>query len=290
MTPTVATESRWLEVRGRRLHLHALGDGPPLVLLHGGGADASLISWGAISRLLADRFRLYLPDWPGYGLSEPWPDTLRSADLPDIVERIREGLHLERLDLAGVSLGGLATLSYALAHPDRLRRAAVFGCGGLQERAPYHALAWSVLHLPLLGPALARAQWGTLGRFPGLLRASLKSLLPTFTSVPDELVRLVRDELTSRSDPTVFFRWQRDEIHPRGLRTDLSDRLGEIAAPVLMLHGSKDIAGPEGELDMRPRRPEAAARGMQHQVVPTAQLDEQRVDRADRNTATTAGV
>lgn len=244
MSGVPATENHWLDVRGRRLHVHAVGDGPPLVLLHGGGADASLVSWGKIADLLADRHRLYLPDWPGYGRSEPWTDTLRSADLPDVVERVREHLQLERLDLVGVSLGGLAALSYALAHPDRLHRVAVFGCGGLQDRAPYHGVARFALNLPLVGSALARAQWRTLGRFPGLLRASLKTLLPTFATVPDELVRMVQAELAARTDPTVFYRWQRDELGPGGLKTDLVDRLGEIAAPVLMLHGTKDIAVP----------------------------------------------
>lgn len=243
MSPVPATESRWLDVRGRRLHVHAVGVGPPLVLLHGGGADASLISWGRIVELLADRFRLYLPDWPGYGRSEPWSDTLRSEDLPHVVERIRTHLELDRLDLVGVSLGGLAALSYALEYPDRLRRAAVFGCGGLQDRAPYHRVARFALQGPQ-GAALARLQWRNLGRSSRLLRASLKSLLPTFASVPDDLVRMVQDELNARPDPTVFFRWQRDELGPRGLKTDLSGRVGAITAPVLMLHGTKDMAVP----------------------------------------------
>ncbi len=244
MNPALRTESRWLEVRGHPLHIHALGEGPPLVLLHGGGADASLVSWGAIAPRLAHRFRLYLPDWPGYGRSEAWPDTLRSTDLPDIVDHVRTNLCLERLDLIGISMGGLATLAYALAHPDRIRRAAVFGCGGLQDRAPYHTLAWPFLHLPLLGPALARMQWRTYASRPGLLRSSLKALLPSFREVPDDVVLLVQDELAGRSDHTVFFRWQRDEMGLRGLRTDLSERLGAIAAPVLMLHGTRDIAVP----------------------------------------------
>ena len=244
MNPAARTESRWLEVRGHRLHLHVLGEGPTLLLLHGGGADASLVSWGAIAPRLARRFRLVLPDWPGYGRSEPWTDTLRSADLPEIVEEVRTDLDLEHLDVVGGSLGGLAALSYALARPGRLRRTAVFGCGGLQDRAPYHALAWPFLHLPLLGPALARAQWRAFARRPGLLRSSLKTLLPSFREVPDDVVRLVQDELAGRSDHTVFFRWQRDELTLRGLRTDLSDRLGDIAVPVLMLHGTRDLAVP----------------------------------------------
>lgn len=62
--------------------------------------------------------------------------------------------------------------------------------------------------------------------------------------MPDDLVRMVQDGLNARTDPTVFYRWQRDELGPRGLKTDLVDRLGEITAPVFMLHGTKDLAVP----------------------------------------------
>lgn len=242
----ITPKSLWLDSAARRLHVNTLGaeTAPPLVLLHGGGADSSLLSWGALIEPLSARFRLYLPDWPGYGRSEPRDGTLRSEDLPLIVENLRDHLQIDRLDMVGISMGGLASVAYALEYPDRVGRIAVFGCGGLQNKAPYHGLAWLFLHLPVLAEPLARWQWRVFSRRPKLLRNSLRALLPSFREIPSELVEMVQAELAARTDDLVFFRWQRDEIRLGGLKTDMSSRLGEIHAPVLMLHGTKDLAVP----------------------------------------------
>lgn len=51
------------------------GDGPPVVLLHGGGIDEALLSWRhALPALATDR-RVVAPDWPGYGESDPPTET-----------------------------------------------------------------------------------------------------------------------------------------------------------------------------------------------------------------------
>lgn len=233
-----------LLVQGRRLVVHTAGSGTPLLLLHGGGADSALLSWGAIAPELAQSYRVILPNWPGYGGSEPRGDTLRSEDLPDIVEELRRWIGVERIRLVGISLGGLASVGYALKYPHRAERVAVFGCGGVQDRAPYHAIAWVFLHLPLLGRAMAVAQWSSFAKNQKLLTKSLKSLFPTTEAVPAELPGLVAQELQSRSDQSVFFKWQRDEIRLGGLKTNFTDRLPDLACPVLMIHGTKDIAVP----------------------------------------------
>ncbi len=83
--------------------------------------------------------------------------------------------------------------------------------------------------------------------------------VPTFTEVPDELVRLVQAELAGRSDHTVFFRWQRDEMRPRGFSTNLSDRLGDIAAAVAP--GREQVALDEGRDEGRGDPPPAPTAG-----------------------------
>ncbi|MEM9456357.1 MAG: alpha/beta hydrolase [Myxococcota bacterium] len=220
------------------------GTGEPVMLLHGGGADSALVSWGATAEALAADFRVYLPDWPGYGQSEPWDRTLRSEDLPAIVEQIRQTLEIDRLTLVGISMGGLASIAYALGYPDNVDRIVVFGSGGVQDWAPYHFIAWPLLHLPWLGRWMAQWQWKCLARYPALLRRSLRSLLPTHETVPEALVDLIAAELRNREDHTVFFRWQRDEVRLRGLRANFTSRLAELRAPTLVVHGTRDIAAP----------------------------------------------
>ena len=52
-------------------YLHAGNDGPPVVLLHGGGMDAASVSWRTVQPALAGEFRTFAPDWPGFGESDP---------------------------------------------------------------------------------------------------------------------------------------------------------------------------------------------------------------------------
>ncbi|MCB1742206.1 MAG: alpha/beta fold hydrolase [Gammaproteobacteria bacterium] len=54
-------------VGGQTWHLQILGEGPPVLMLHGCGASAD--SWRGLARLLADQFEIICPDLPGHGLS-----------------------------------------------------------------------------------------------------------------------------------------------------------------------------------------------------------------------------
>ena len=53
-----------------RTEMIEVGEGPPLVLIHGGLGEAG--GWAPIMTLLARRFHLYAPDRPGHGLSDPF--------------------------------------------------------------------------------------------------------------------------------------------------------------------------------------------------------------------------
>ncbi|MFW6289011.1 MAG: alpha/beta fold hydrolase [Spirochaetota bacterium] len=241
----MTTESaREIRVRGRGLRLFEKGSGQTVVLLHGGGADSSLLSWGSVFDPLAERLHVYAPDWPGYGGSEPIDGVLTNEQLVATLEALLDQLGVETPHLVGISMGGEAALGYALAHPDRVKTMTLVGSGAMQERAPFHALAWPILHLPVVAKQLARWQWAMFARSPKLLERSLRALLPSWQEIPGELVRMIQDELNGRVKPEVFFEWQADEVRIGGLRTNFTPRLGELSMPVKILHGDKDIAVP----------------------------------------------
>jgi len=73
-TPKVETgetliNSYTSEITGRRTHYLATGVGAPVVLLHGNGDSARV--WRQTLQALAGTYRLYAPDLPGFGESEP---------------------------------------------------------------------------------------------------------------------------------------------------------------------------------------------------------------------------
>ncbi|BDT92792.1 4,5-9,10-diseco-3-hydroxy-5,9,17-trioxoandrosta-1 (10),2-diene-4-oate hydrolase [Nocardia sputorum] len=134
---TAESTSRYAQVRpGLRLHYHeaGVGNGPTIVLLHGGGPGAS--SWSNFARnipVLAEHFHVLAVDQPGYGRSDkptehPQYFVHSASALKDLLD------HLEitsRVHLLGNSLGGGAAVRFALDYPDRAGKLILMGPGGL---------------------------------------------------------------------------------------------------------------------------------------------------------------
>lgn len=108
--------------------LDGMGEGPPVVLIHGLGAE------GTAYINLAERLRpvvseLWMPDLPGHGHSRPWHTLTTRA----LVQGVTEGLH-QLLDrpavLHGNSLGGYTALWVASTIPDQVAGVLVTSPGG----------------------------------------------------------------------------------------------------------------------------------------------------------------
>lgn len=131
-----------------------LGDGPPLLLVHGGG-DAAF-EWVPVLETLARRHRVLAVDRPGHGLADPFDydgvDILEHAVV--FLREILDALELDAVDIAGNSMGGLWSVAFALEAPDRVSRLALVGAPpGVTRRVPM--MLW-VFGLPLLARPVAR--------------------------------------------------------------------------------------------------------------------------------------
>jgi len=103
-------------------HLLTAGppDGPPVVLLHGGGATAT--SWADLAARLAGRSRLLAPDQPGDpGLSTPARLPRSTADLVSWLSELRAACGIERWHVVGHSAGAHLGLVSALADAGAVR-------------------------------------------------------------------------------------------------------------------------------------------------------------------------
>jgi pimeloyl-ACP methyl ester carboxylesterase len=89
------------------------GSGPPVLLLHGAGAN--LMSMQALARELSPRFRVITADLRGHGRSgdDPWEWEAVLGDL----EAVRDELGLPEPIVAGWSLGGMIAALWAVRHP-----------------------------------------------------------------------------------------------------------------------------------------------------------------------------
>lgn len=109
-----------------RIHYRDVGDGPPIVILHGGwGYDPYPFDHQIAA--LAPRHRIVIPDRPGYGRSEPI-DTLATTFHQSAAEEtlaVIDALHLDRPILWGHSDGAIVALLIGLQAPDRVAGAIV---------------------------------------------------------------------------------------------------------------------------------------------------------------------
>jgi pimeloyl-ACP methyl ester carboxylesterase len=122
----VALKSRMFEVQGLSVEVLEAGSGTPLVFLHGGG----IIEGVDFLAALADRFHVYAPLLPGYGRSEPNLTLTSREAVADHLGAVLDALDLDRVHLAGHSLGGWRAANFAARHPQRVNRmvlAAPFG-------------------------------------------------------------------------------------------------------------------------------------------------------------------
>jgi hypothetical protein len=113
-----------IEIDGESIHYELLGQGPPLVLIHGGFMDRRV--WDDQFGILARHFTTIRYDLPGFGLS-PMPRRPRdpSSDLLLLLDH----LGVRRAHVVGLSMGGGIALDFAAAHPDRLLRLVVVSSG-----------------------------------------------------------------------------------------------------------------------------------------------------------------
>ena len=101
------------------LKYEVLGDGPPVVVLHGlFGAGRN---WITVARALATRYRFHLVDLRNHGGS-PHTDTMTYVDMVNDVRQLLVSLGLEEFTLVGHSMGGKAAMTLALTEPQGLRR------------------------------------------------------------------------------------------------------------------------------------------------------------------------
>lgn len=127
--PVDGVGHRFVDVAGLRVHVAEAGptqepgaDGPepPLVLLH--GFPEHWWSWRKVMPDLARTRRVLAVDLRGAGWTDAPPDGYTEEQLVADVVGVLDALGLDRVDLAGLDVGGLLGYRVCLSHPDRVGR------------------------------------------------------------------------------------------------------------------------------------------------------------------------
>ncbi len=111
-------EHHIVRANGTRLHVAMVGEGPPLLLLH--GWPEFWMTWQPVMDRLRDRYRLIAPDLRGFGDSDK-PDRLfGAADHAADLIALLDALGLDRVGVVGHDVGGAVMQALARAAPARV--------------------------------------------------------------------------------------------------------------------------------------------------------------------------
>lgn len=105
----------FVEAGGLRIAYERVGEGPPLVFVHGAAEDSRI--WEPQLAGLADEFTVVAWDEPGAGRSSDLPEGFGLADFADGLAALLEALELGPAHIAGLSWGGTVVLELYRRHP-----------------------------------------------------------------------------------------------------------------------------------------------------------------------------
>jgi pimeloyl-ACP methyl ester carboxylesterase len=147
----------FVEVNGQRIHYLEYGDGPPVLLLHGGGAGSAI--WFRQIEVLSKSYRIIAPDHPVFGLSG---QVAYKAPLVTSLIRYMTGfmdaLELKITDVVGLSMGAQAALAMAIDRPERVGKLVVIDSAGLGKDFP---VIFKLATVPFFGRLVVRPnRWG----------------------------------------------------------------------------------------------------------------------------------
>jgi 3-oxoadipate enol-lactonase len=209
------------EVNGQWIHYEDTGGNlPALVLAHGLLMDHEMFA-PQVERL-GSRWRVITWDARCHGETETTDDPFSYWDLADDLKGLLDHLGIARAVIGGMSQGGFVALRFALEHPERVEALILMstqaGAEDPDKAAMYEPMleVWEGEGLnDQLGDTIAAIVLGN--EWPGRFEWIAK-----WRQTPRSLLRPAFNALVGRED--------------------INDRLGEIKAPALVIHGTADAA------------------------------------------------
>jgi pimeloyl-ACP methyl ester carboxylesterase len=202
------TEHAFAQVGDLRMYYEIFGEGPPLVLLHGGGSTIQE-SWAHQIPYFAKTRRVIAPEQMGHGHTRDLNRPLSYVDMAEDTAQLLTQLGIRDADVVGWSDGGIIGLHLAAHHPALVRRLVISGANITPSGLTPETLADS--RKPPVDDPAGRARYARLFADP-------VEHFPVFTEKLNDL-------------------WLN---HPTETELSVAD-LGKIQAPTLVVSADHDL-------------------------------------------------
>jgi pimeloyl-ACP methyl ester carboxylesterase len=220
--------ARTIEIDGRKVWILEIGNGTPLLYLHG-FADVHSVKegWLPFHEKLAERARVIAPAHPGCAQTDENKDIEIIEDVAFHYLEVLDALQLTQFDLVGSCVGGWIAAEIAVRHPEKIRKLVLIGATGLFVEG---ALIGDVF-------MMAQPEYGSS-------YASLREMLFSSADEPNAL-EMFPDGKGELDDEVRRYQMLRFSSRigfkpPYFYNRPLKNRLHRVTCPALIIWGVKD--------------------------------------------------
>ena len=224
--------SRFIQTKGWKLHVNDVGEGEPILMVHGSGPGAT--GWANFHRnidpFVSAGYRVLLMDCPGFGKSDPVLSGEPRFDLNGrAIGELLDALEIEKAHIVGNSMGGGSALAFAKNNQERVGKLILMGSAGV---GPYSVFT----PVPMEGIGLLMALYSD----PSM--TNLEKMLEVFvydsSQLTDELIDLRHQSILSM--PQHLENFLKSHQLSKGVMGDYSADLPDIKNETLITWGRDD--------------------------------------------------
>ncbi len=225
---------RWVEVAGTSVNTIDLGEGPPLVFVH--GLSGSWPNWLEQLPVFAHDHRVIAMDLPGFGHSPMPAEKITISLYARILDELLGTLGVDAAAVVGNSMGGFIAAELAIAFPQRVERLVLVSAAGISTngRRDMQRVVPALRRMEKVVAAYTTwvaAHSEAVTRYPGLRNAALGLI----ARHPSRLnPALAAEQLRGAGKPGFMQALQANLDYP------IRERLPEIVCPTLIVWGEED--------------------------------------------------
>ena len=224
----------FVTVCGHQMSYVTGGSGPPMVLLHGLGANC--FTWRFALPTLIQHNTIYAPDMFGCGESDKAGMDFSLDAMAEYVNGFMEAVGLQSAIFVGHSLGGGITMQYCHRYPGHAERIVLVSSGGMGRD-----LHWLLRISTLPGAnSVIGAMADPRTRLPQISRTMEQRRMQQLAQEFDPNTPTMLDRFQSYETRQAFLGMLRGVGSLQGQRISALDHLTELTVPVLLIWGARD--------------------------------------------------
>jgi pimeloyl-ACP methyl ester carboxylesterase len=224
---------KWVQVAGAPVNVIDLGEGDPIVFIH--GLSGAWVNWLENLPHFARNHRVIAMDLPGFGHSPMPKGKISIAGYGRIVDELLDTLGIDRAVIVGNSMGGFIGAEVAIQFSTRVDNLVLISAAGIsiehQRNEPVLHVLERLDDILILGTGWLATRSAMLAGRPRARRQMMKLVAHRADDLP---AALIAEQVMGSGKPGFVPALDALTDYP------IRDRLGEIECPVLVVWGEQD--------------------------------------------------